>query len=156
MEEENEKFLVKAINFVSYRPRSRYETKQYLKRRKAEDEVISQVLAKLEELNFIDDQKFASWWLEQRLRFRPKGTALIRSELKQKGIASEVIEKTLSNAGGTEAETERAKELLAKKLPSWAGLPPDKRWQKAAGFLLRRGFPGQIVWSLVDRKQGRQ
>ncbi len=52
-------------------------------------------IPKLIELDLLDDQKFARWWVEQRLRFRPKGNRALTAELLAKGIDREIISQVL-------------------------------------------------------------
>lgn len=122
------KQLNKAIHLLSLRPRSVTELKQ---------RGLSEAIPKLIELDLIDDQKFANWWVEQRCRLNPRGNIALKTELIQKGIDQDIIASVMLTR---EEETRLAKKLLAKK-------KLDKlRGQR---FLLARGFSSDIVYQLI-------
>ncbi len=124
-ESEFGKLLNKAINFLSYRPRSEWEV-----RRKFNNE---ELIKKLKELKLVDDEAFAKWYVEQRNTFRPKGRRMLEMELRRKGIKTKV-ENDLS-------ETELAKRALVKKKFL------DK--EKAIRFLAGRGFSWETIEDVI-------
>ncbi len=120
-ESELGKLLNKAINFISFRPRSEWEI-----RRKFNNE---DLITKLKELRLINDEEFTKWFIEQRQTFRPKGKRLLEAELRKKGIKVKV-ETGLS-------ETELAKKALEKK----KNLDREQKIR----FLVSRGFDWQTI-----------
>ncbi len=142
-----------ALRFVSYRPRSRKELVDFLQKKLqkwniASSAIFENVVKRVEELGYIDDAKFASWWVEQRNSFRPKGIALLARELYQKGISRELIEQTLQKSSGDEMEAARI--IVGKKLKLFARLPKLEQKKKLYGFLGRRGFPSEVISRVVD------
>lgn len=71
----------RALKYLSYRPRTEAEIRTYLGPDCTED-----VITRLKRLKFIDDAKFAAWYVESRLRTRPRSTKLLELELKRKGV----------------------------------------------------------------------
>lgn len=140
--------LEKAINFLSFRPRSRQEVESYLIKGKLAEAERQQVIAKLTELKLLDDREFAKWWIEQRRAFRPKGMRLVQQELRQKGIEPEVIAE-FSSSSRTEADS--AQQLLTKAWGKWAKLSPVEAKKKAMGYLGRRGFSWETIKRVIDR-----
>jgi regulatory protein len=73
---EFQKILDKALRFVSLRPRSVSEMKQYLgfklKGKEESGFLIEKVVDRLIGSKFLDDEVFAKWWIEQRATFRPR------------------------------------------------------------------------------------
>src|SRR3989344_6604171 len=86
------KFYNKALKFLSYRPRSEKEIRDKLKKKKASEETINKIILRLKENNFINDEEFVRWWIEQRTNFKPRSLRLIKMELKQKGVSNDLIE----------------------------------------------------------------
>ena len=127
-EADPKKQLNKALNFLSYRPRSVAEMCRH---------GLEAVVPKLIELDLLDDQKFARWWVDQRLTFRPRGNIALKSELLQKGIDREIIASVLLTK---DQEVALAQKLLAKK-------KLDK--PRAQRYLLSRGFSNDIVYQLI-------
>lgn len=111
----------KALRLLSYRPRSIQEIKQRLTKTNADTPTINRVIDNLINQNLLNDQEFAQWWVDQRIKFRPKGNRALQFELRQKGVAQEIIVTVLLSP-----EEEQA---LAKKIP------PEKRFSR--GFRLR-------------------
>jgi regulatory protein len=99
-------------------------------------------------LDLIDDEKFAKWWVEQRMSFRPKGKRILNYELGIKGIDRDIIEKVLSETQIDEAKT--AKELLEKKLYRWKNLDRLKAQKKMSDFLARKGFEWEVIKNAID------
>ena len=88
------------------------------------------------ELGYVNDDKFAEWWISQRTAFRPKGKRVIEAELLAKGIRNpeiDIDERTLAQ-----------KALERKKGVS------DK--QKLANFLYRRGFTVSVVDDILGKE----
>lgn len=150
------KFYDRALRFLSYRPRSEKEVIDYLKRprgRKKEtvdEKIIAKILKKLKEHNFINDEEFARWWIEQRTGTKPKGFRLIKIELQQKGISKETSEKILGEYDTRILGAEGVKRLLIKVLPRYKKLPPIEFRLKLSQFLLRRGFEWETVKEAID------
>src|SRR3990167_10049603 len=103
-----ERLMNAVIRFVSFRPRSEKEirdflTKKIIKWKVSDDLLLNKVIDRMEDLGYIDDKKFADWWVEQRTRFRPKGNRVIEYELYQKGIAKDIISDALMARNSVEA-----------------------------------------------------
>ncbi|HEX6508119.1 MAG TPA: RecX family transcriptional regulator [Chloroflexota bacterium] len=127
-----------ALNYLSFRPRSKREMEDYFRRRKVDSDTVASVLERLERAGLVDDGEFARFWVENRQTFRPRGTRALRMELRQKGVQSETIEATVESIGD---ETEIALQAARQKLRSFAHLDDRTFQQKMIGFLQRRGFP---------------
>lgn len=156
LEEKSEvgKLYQKTLSFLGYRPRSEKEVRDYLKSKIAEDEVIvERILKQLKQQNFLNDLDFAQWWVEQRRSSsKPRGVQAIRSELYQKGVARETIEKAL----GAEKSTEDAEKTLAMKATQKYLKQPKspktpKELRQLTLYLARRGFNWEVVKSVVDK-----
>jgi len=126
-----------ALNFLSFRVRSAKEVRARLERDEWPDEVIDAVLSRLQEERLLDDAQFAAMWVENRSRFRPRGTGVLRQELRQKGVEKNSIEAALPDI---DEEAENALGALRSKLRSWQRYEPKEQREKALGFLQRRGF----------------
>lgn len=127
-----------ALNFLSFRPRSRREIEQYFRGRKTELPLVDAVLERLERQGLVDDHAFATFWVENRQTFRPRGTRALRAEMRQKGLDNEVIDEALS---AVDDEEPIAYEVGSKKARSYASLDEREFFRKMVGFLQRRGFP---------------
>lgn len=146
----------RALHFLGYRARSEAEVRARLKRDEWHEEVIERVIERLREQGFLDDQRFAEMWVEDRSNFRPRGARALRQELRQKGVDKETIETALPDE---ERESENAvsalRKLLRSKERSWAKLEERKQREKAIQALMRRGFQfstAKAAWEEVKEE----
>ncbi len=155
-----EKFYNKALKFLSYRPRSEKEVRENLKKKPfgrgsgPSETATELIIKKLKDKKFIDDEEFAKWWVESRIRFRPRSIRLIKIELKQKGIDNEIIEKILSSGDIEILSIDAVKRLVEKRLERYSGLPKEKIYQKLVRFLAGKGFDWDSIKQMVDPAKG--
>src|SRR5258708_13021911 len=81
-----------ALGYLARRPHSTWEIREYLKKKLVSVEKIEAIIERLNELKFLDDEEFVSWWIRQRTEVRPKSMRLIKLELQRKGIEREIID----------------------------------------------------------------
>lgn len=148
-DEEQQKAWSEALKQVGRRPRSEKEIRQYLKRKQYLPPLIDRIVERLKEQRYLDDADFAAQWTEQRIYSQKKGRRLIKQELQHKGVSPAAIQQALSQVPADEEER-LAFELGQKKWKLSSGETADKK-RKTAGFLMRRGYSGQIVSAVIRR-----
>ena len=130
-----------ALNYLSYRPRSRAEVLTYLQQRGMAEDQIEAIVGRLERTGFVDDEAFARFWVENRERFRPRGLRALRYELQGKGLSREAIEEALSSVD-VSASAYRA---ASKKAQQWSALDQLTFQRKVVEYLARRGFDYRVA-----------
>jgi len=130
------------LRLLRYRPRSRAEAEARLKRRGYLNETIQEVLAWAGDMGMIDDQAFAKLWIADRLERRPCGRALLRRELRGKGIPPEIIAGALEQVKLDEEALARS--LAAERLKRYRDLSPEEQGRRTLALLARRGFPPEL------------
>lgn len=145
-----DKFYQKALFFLSFRPRSEKEIRDYLKKKKSDDLTSEKIIESLKASNFINDKDFASWFIEQRTIIKPKAQRVIKMELKQKGIDNDLIEELLIETPSTDLA--KAKKLAEKRIQRY-GKVDDKRkvFEKMARYLASKGFDYDIIKEVIDQ-----
>ena len=131
--------LDRALNFLTYRPRSRQELRHYLRRKDTPPEVIETVLERLDHLDLVNDRDFASFWVENREQFSPRGAHALRQELRMKGVQREIVDELIDE----EQDEERALRAGRKKahlLVHQPGMDYVTFQRRLGPFLQRRGF----------------
>lgn len=141
------KLLDKVYRFISLRPRSEKEIRDYLHGKHATDQDFEKIIQQLIKQKLLDDSAFVNWWLEQRATFRPKGKRALKAELKQKGISDELIEDALSEGVDELAQAQKA---IQKKLKIYSRLPYLERKAKLSAYLARNGFSWEIIKQVLD------
>ena len=105
-----------------------------------------QVVARLKELNYLNDKDFSSAWVNYRSLSSPRGKYALRQELKRKGIQEEDMSQALEDY----SEHEAIAGLAAKKWPVLKDASIWKRKEKLQRFLLSRGFTISEVIEVVN------
>lgn len=141
--------LQKAMQFINHRPRSIEETRRRLKEKGFDDLVIDSTLRKLIDQHWLDDLDFSRQWIENRNTFRPRSDRLLSFELRQKGVADDVIAQALDQYGGD--ENELAYQAGIKKAKQCRQETRLDFLKKVGGYLGRRGFHYGIVKPTVER-----
>ncbi len=81
-----------ALSHLSYRQRTEQEMIIYLQKKGYDENVIKDTLIKLENYQFIDDEKYTQSYVGYKGKTQLKGSQRIRQELKHRGIDKEIIE----------------------------------------------------------------
>src|SRR5439155_26551723 len=76
-EDAEQQAVDRALNYLSYRPRSRAEVRRYLRRKETPSDIIKAALARLDRLDFVHDRAFPAFWIEHPEPFNPRGPHVI-------------------------------------------------------------------------------
>ncbi len=139
--------LASALRLLVYRPRSEAELRDRLSRRSVPAAITDGVIARLKELSLIDDEAFAHSWVDNRQRTSPRGPRLIASELRAKGLARSVVERSLSGLD----EAEAAYRAAARRARSLISAPEPQFRRRLMDLLLRRGFEADTASQAISR-----
>lgn len=133
--------LKTAIKLLSIKDRTEVELREKLLKKGFKEQDIKNTIEYLKQKGFIDDNKFireASKIAEEKLL----GEMGVKNYLLRKGISGELID-SLPKLD----EFTIAQRLIKRKEHLLKEYSDEKRKQKIAGFLLRRGFS----WDTVNR-----
>lgn len=143
-EEAEQRAVDRALNYLSYRPRSREEVRRYLRRKETPPEVIEAALARLDRLDFVNDRTFSGFWIESREQFSPRGARALKNELRMKGVERDIVDELVND----EQDEERALRAGRKKalaLVNAPGIDYATFRNRLGSFLQRRGFGYQVT-----------
>jgi len=135
-----------AAAFLAVRQRSEEETRRRLLRLGYPEPLVDEVLTRLVEMTYLDDEQFARAWVESRDRARPRGENALRRELALKGVPRSVVDEVLEErsraaVAGSDRERDAALALLERRRAALERIPdPVKRRQRAYALLARNGF----------------
>jgi regulatory protein len=135
-EDEVQRAVDSAARFLAVRPRSTYEVRQNLLQKDVPEPMIAVVMTRLEALGYLDDEAFATFWVQQRNSFKPVSQRALRYELRQKGLPDTLIAQVLDGTDFDDAAL-RAAESQLRRL---RGSTPRQFRDKLLTFLQRRGF----------------
>jgi regulatory protein len=136
------------LRLLTARPRTRVELAQALARKGVEEDVASTVLDRLDEVGLIDDAAFAEVWVRSRHNFQGLSRRALAMELRRKGVADESAEEALATVD-SDAEEERARALVRKRLRSLGNADETAKIRKLVGMLARKGYAEGLAYRVV-------
>lgn len=128
-----------ALSFISRREHSSYELKQKLLR-KFDEEDIEAAITRLEELDMVNDERFAQMYANELFEHKKFGISRIKNELYRKGIAREIIDDTTENLKfeTQEDNIQRIVDIISKKY--YNKINDEKSRQRVFNSLVRLGY----------------
>lgn len=145
--DKRQRCLNTATRYLSYRPRSERELRERLHQRGFDDETVEAVLAGLKEQGLVDDMAFAQFWADNRETFRPRSQWLIKSELRQKGVAREIIDEI----GGAVDDEDSAYQAALSKARSLSRSDMESFRRRLSSYLRYRGFGYEVINRTIER-----
>jgi regulatory protein len=137
------KLKQRTLEWVLGRPHSTREFRDYLYRKKAEKDLIAAWVDEFTEKKFLDDDRFARWFAENRRR-KNKSSRAIRSELMSKGISSVTIQSVVaemeSEVKDQYADNKSEVEALQELVNKLRNRPRYQDVQKLKMYLISKGF----------------
>jgi regulatory protein len=139
------KLYGRALEYCLMRPHSAKEVRDYLYRKTRDTrtktggikkgvpvEVTERVYGRLVEKGYIDDEKFARFWIENRNMTKGTSQRKLTAELRSKGVQASLIGRLLESS--ERSDEDELQKIIAKKR---ARYPDD---QKLMQYLARQGF----------------
>lgn len=141
--------MARALDILGYRARARGELEERLLRAGYVSETVGEVLARLEELGYLDDEDFAREAVRAKAR-KKYGPRRILGDLRRagvdEGVAREAVEEGFAGFSELEVALEVARRRYNTKEDSGdagQGLGPGQA-RRVYGFLMRRGYSAGV------------
>ncbi|MDQ2973284.1 MAG: RecX family transcriptional regulator [bacterium] len=134
------KLRQRTLEWLLNRPHSERELRDYIYRKKVEKEQIDQLVEFFKQKGYQNDEKFAIWFAENRLR-KNKSWRAVEAELKFKGVSTVTIQGIASVVGGQQNDQEALNKLVEKLLTR-------SRYQdekKLIAYLISKGFSYSLI-----------
>lgn len=134
-----------ALRALMRRAHSIHEMRAYLERRAEDKDIVSQVIARLREQNYLDDARYAFEFARQRANGRRQGRFRVARELRARGVPDHYIDAALEAVFADTSEAELVRTRLKRRLAHIRG-PINQR--QVAGIyrsLLRAGFSADTI-----------
>lgn len=135
-----------AFHYISYRPRSIAEVRRNLLGKDYDDIVVETIINDLIERDYLDDEEFAAYWVEQRESFKPRSRLALRQELYEKGVPRAIISRAVQEVD----ETEAARRAAERRAYRWSDLSENDFQDKMIPYLRRRGFTYRIARTTTE------
>ncbi|MDX2776560.1 RecX family transcriptional regulator [Streptomyces caniscabiei] len=152
------KVYARALEYCLMRPHSGKEVKDYLYRKTRDTRtktgdikkgvspaITARVYDRLVEKGYIDDEKFARYWIENRNLTKGASKRKLQAELRAKGVDGDVVGRLLAETDRSDAS--ELQKIIAKKRTRY----PDE--QKFMQYLARQGFSYDDIKQALAREQ---
>jgi regulatory protein len=136
------------FTLLTARPRTRAELRTALLRKGISEEIAEQVLGKFDKAGLIDDASFAEMWVRSRHTHQGLGRRALAMELRRKGVDDTIAAEAVA-AVDEEAEQERARELVRKKLRGLGHVDETTKIRRLVGQLARKGYSEGMAFRVV-------
>lgn len=133
-----------AIAYLARRMRSVKEIKDYLLKKEIEEPVIQEVIHKLTDQKYIDDQEYAFLYVRTQINTTDKGPGLIQMELKERGIEQRFIENALEPYT-FDLQIERTTNISEKFLKKYSKDSKRVLKQKLETLLVKKGYSFDVI-----------
>jgi regulatory protein len=140
-----------AIKLLSIRKRSVFEIRKRLKQKEFEKDIINETVEELSEYKYLNDEEFAEAYINDRINFNPRGSFLMKKELREKGVAENIVNEKIKELFPEEKEMELARKAAKKKMGTLnKDLEKNKIYQKIGLYLQAKGYASYIIREVLD------
>ncbi|MFC1569219.1 regulatory protein RecX [bacterium] len=153
MEEEITRAKKKALSLLSYRARSIEEIRERLSQKGYDENIIDTIIEDFLRVGLLNDDSFASAYVQTRMIQKPMSKRMLIQELKQKGVEALLAVRAVQEGYGEKSEFEVARALIESKLIRYRHDNLMKIRKKISDFLTRRGFDWEIVSEVIKWKE---
>jgi regulatory protein len=109
--------------------------------------VIGAVVARLKQNHYLDDQSYAETYTRLRQENEKLGARRVRQQLRQKGVRSDLIEKTIdAGYSGTNEEALARQHLERKRIKKPAN---EKETARVVRRLVTAGFSTAVIYKIL-------
>ena len=148
VEKARQRTLDRAVNLLTYKPRSIKELRtRLLEKDWTNEQIVDETIEKLEFYGYLNDMQFAKSFAASQIRQKPIGKRVLKQKLALKKLDKETVEAALEQALEETPEAEIIERAIAKRLRLKG--KPDTREdaKKFYDYLLRQGFSYDLVSS---------
>ncbi len=141
-----QKTFDRAVNLLTYKPRSIEELRErLLEKIWTNEDIVEGVIEKLKEYNYLNDEQFATNFAASKIRQKAVGRRRLEQDLYRKKLDKETIQKAIDNAFEEHPEDEIIERAIEKRLRI-KGIPETQNDKKNFfAYLMRQGFNYDLI-----------
>ncbi|PLS05854.1 recombination regulator RecX [Neobacillus cucumis] len=133
-----------AVNYLSRRMRSEKEIEDYLAQKEVDEPIIKEVIYKLTEQRYINNQEYALAFVRTQANTTDKGPNVIKMELKEKGIPDGILLEAMDEFM-LEQQIEKAEKIAEKFYQKNSKESSKIKKQKLEQLLQRKGYTYEVI-----------
>ena len=138
-----------SVKYIDRRLRSIKELKEYFKNKEEDTTIIEEVIDKLIDNKYLDDDRFTKAFIKDKLNFTNWGDYKIKNELKRLGVNEEIIYNNMINIDDN-IYYERINKIIDKDISTNKKYNGIKLKNKIYNHLLTLGYSKEKVISIIN------
>jgi regulatory protein len=143
-----------AVGVLARKMRTVRDLRRLMKNRAEEGEAgeraMDAVVARLKELKYLSDTRFAADYTRLRKENEKFGRRRVQQDLAQKGVHKDLVAATLAKAYDEVDEAALAREYIARKrMKQPSGPDAQKQTTRVMGRLMRAGFSSSAIFKVL-------
>lgn len=140
----------RALDYLAHKPRTEHEVRRTLRKRDVPSSIIDDVIDRLYELTYLDDEQYAENYVRNRFSNKKYGPIRLRRELVQRGIDRALAEAAVEELFSEKNMHTVAREHAEKRSARLTDADPRRRKQKLYRYLRRRGFRTETIYGVLN------
>lgn len=136
------------LRMLTASPKTRSQLAEGLRRKDCPDDVAAAVLDRLEGVGLIDDAIFATDFVRREQSAKGLSGRALAQRLRAKGVDADTARDALE-ALDPVLEEDQARDLVARRLRSMAGLDAVVQTRRLAGMLARKGYGPELSMRVI-------
>ena len=138
-----------SVKYIDRRLRSINELRDYLKNKEEDTIIIEEVIDKLIDYKYLDDDRFTKAFIKDKLNFTNWGDYKIKNELKRLGVNEEIIYNNMTSIDDN-IYYERINKIIDKDISTNKKYSGIKLKNKIYNHLLTFGYSKEKVISIIN------
>lgn len=138
-----------SVKYIDRRLRSINELRDYLKNKEEDTIIIEEVIDKLIDYKYLDDDRFTKAFIKDKLNFTNWGDYKIKNELKRLGVNEEIIYNNMTSIDDN-IFYERINKIIDKDISTNKKYSGIKLKKKIYNHLLTLGYSKEKVISIIN------
>lgn len=145
-----EKFVGRAAKICSTAEKCSYDIREKLINWGLNEQEAEKAISYLKKNHFLDDNRYAQFFVKDKLKFNKWGRIKIAYALRRKQIETEIIEKAIGTIDESLYE-ELLDQLITTKIKSAGNIHQASGKAKILRFAAQRGFTSEEIFSSLKR-----
>ena len=142
-----------SLRILTLRDHSEAELRRKLRDKGYEAEGIEQSVARLKELGYLDDARFARSFAASALRNGRGYGARLKLDLTRRGGEPRIVGEVLAEMDQEFSERELLARMMARRYPGFdPAAASDKEKRRVVGYLQRKGFSLSAIFAQLKRQ----
>lgn len=146
-----EQVLEKMERYCAYRDRCLMETEEKLRSFGLTEDEEAEIIRRLEEERFLDQERFARSFVRGKYRIKKWGETRLRTALATRGIPRPMIEDALGEINRSEYRA-NFKKLFDDRVRRAGGLDTQRQKAEVYNYLYFKGYPADMIWDEFNVK----